>query len=147
MDYVGPSFDCGEISKGKAAHETWNIPWEEVPFMKDTAIRKFKVFEIPQEAYIETAKERIKTLINYYPHKKDEIMQAMPTTFKAMPIQMFRDIRDKVIFPLYLQHRELIMDGLKSFGIELNIVQDGRLVPMELQVPERFSVREEESER
>ena len=58
MDYVGPSFDCREMCLGKATHESWNIPWSEVPFMKDSAITKYKTSEISQEGYIETAKER-----------------------------------------------------------------------------------------
>ena len=41
MDYVGPSFDCREMCLGKSTHELWNIPWIEVPFMKDSAITKY----------------------------------------------------------------------------------------------------------
>ncbi len=41
MDYVGPSFDCRKMCLGKATHELWNIPWIEVPFMKDSAIIKY----------------------------------------------------------------------------------------------------------
>lgn len=49
MDYVGPSFDCREMCLGKATHESWSIPWSEVPFMKDSAITKYKTSEISQE--------------------------------------------------------------------------------------------------
>lgn len=37
-----------------------------------------------------------------------------------------------------LQHEQLSRDGLNSFGVEVNIVEDGNLVPMEIQVPDRF---------
>ena len=30
------------------------------------------------------------------------------------------------------------VNGLGSFGVEVNIVEDGTLVPMEIQVPDRF---------
>lgn len=138
MDYVGPSFDCRELCLGKATHEAWNIPWEDVPFLKDTAIRRFKVAETTHEAYVETAKERIRFLLQAFPDKAEEIMSTMPKRYKGMSMQLFRDIRDNIIFPIYLQHRELISDGLKAFGVEVNIVEDGTLVPMEIQVPERF---------
>lgn len=46
------------------------------------------------------------------------------------------------IFPLYLQHEKLSRDGLRSFGVEVNIVEDGTLVPMEIQVPDRFKEKD-----
>lgn len=138
IDYVGPSFDCRELCTGKAAHETWNIPWEEVPFMDDTAIKKYKTSEISQEQYIETAKERILFLVKAFPDRKDEILETMPKRYKGISRQLFRDVREQVIFPLWLQHEQLVKDGLKSFGVEINVVEDGTLVPMEMDVPDRF---------
>ena len=49
---------------------------------------------------------------------------------------------DKVIFPLYIRHEELSRDGMNHLGVELNVVQDGRLVPFEIDVPERFKEKE-----
>jgi len=37
-----------------------------------------------------------------------------------------------------MQHEQLLRDGFGSFGVEVNIVEDGTLVPMEIQVPDRF---------
>lgn len=142
MDYVGQSFDCREMCLGKATHESWNIPWSEVPFMKDSAIMKYKTFETSQEAYIETAKERIAFLIKAFPDRKDEIFETMPKRYKGISRQIFRDIREQVIFPLWMQHEQLLKDGLGSFGVEINIVEDGTLVPMEIQVPDRFKEKD-----
>lgn len=138
MEYVGPSFDCRELCTGKAAHESWNIPWDEVPFMNDASIRKYKVGTIDQEEYISTAKERLAFLLNAFPDKKEEIFSTMPKTFQGMDINLFRDVRDKVIFPLWMQHEQLSRDGLRHFGVEVNVMGDGTLVPMEIDVPERF---------
>lgn len=66
IDYVGPGFDARELCLGKAVHESWNIPWEEV------------------------------------------------------------------------QRERLSRDGLRSFCVEVNIIEDGTLVPMEIEVPDRF---------
>lgn len=142
MDYVGPGFDCRELCIGKTVHETWNIPWEEVPFMKDSAIQKYKTMEVSQREYIETAKERALFLIKAFPDRKDEILETIPKRYNGISRQIFRDVREQVIFPLWLQHEQLSKDGLRSFGVEVNIVEDGTLVPMEIQVPDRFKEKE-----
>lgn len=142
MDYVEPGFDCRELCIVKAVHETWNIPWEEVPFMKDSAIQKYKTMEVSQREYIETAKERALFLIKAFPDRKDEILETIPKRYNGISRQIFRDVREQVIFPLWLQHEQLSKDGLRSFGVEVNIVEDGTLVPMEIQVPDRFKEKE-----
>lgn len=142
MDYVGPGFDCRELCIGKAVHEAWNIPWEEVPFMKDSAIQKYKTMEVSQREYIETAKERALFLIKAFPDRKDEILETIPKRYNGISRQIFRDVREQVLFPLWLQHEQLSKDGLRSFGVEVNIVEDGTLVPMEIQVPDRFKEKE-----
>ena len=142
MDYVGPGFDCRELCIGKAVHEAWNIPWEEVPFMKDSAIQKYKTMEVSQREYIETAKERALFLIKAFPDRKDEILETIPKRYNGISRQIFRDVREQVIFPLWLQHEQLSKDGLRSFGVEVNIVEDVTLVPMEIQVPDRFKEKE-----
>lgn len=147
IDYVGPGFDCRELCTGKAAHETWNIPWNEVPFLKDSAITKYKTSEISQEEYVETAKERILFLIKAFPDRKDEILQTMPKRYNGISRQIFRDVREQVIFPLWLQHEQLLRDGLGSFGVEVNVVEDGTLVPMEIEVPDRFKNKNDKGER
>lgn len=144
MDYVGPGFDCRELCIGKAVHEAWNIPWEEVPFMKDSAIQKYKTMEVSQREYIETAKERALFLIKAFPDRKDEILETIPKRYNGISRQIFRDVREQVIFPLWLQHEQLSKDGLRSFGVEVNIVEDGTLVPMEIQVPDRFKEKEDQ---
>lgn len=138
MEYVGPSFDCRELCTGKATHESWNIPWDELPFMKDNSIRRYKVGTIDQKGYVATAKERLAFLINAFSDKKDEILATMPNSFQGMDINLFRDIRDNVIFPLWMQHEQLSRDGLRHFGVEINVMGNGTLVPMEIDVPERF---------
>lgn len=142
IDYAGPCFDCGILCRGKGSHESWCIPWKEVPFMKDSAVKKHKKAEINTTKYIETVKARIKFLLNAYPNEKDEIFATMPRRYTSIDINIFRDLRDKVIFPLYIKHEELLRDGMKHFGVELNVLQDGTLVPFEISVPDRFKEKE-----
>ena len=138
IDYVGPSFDAREICLGKATHETWNIPWAEVPFMKDDAINKYKIYQVDQEMYIQTTKDRIEFLIKAFPERVDEIFAQMPKSYKGISRSIFTDVRDKIIFPLWMQQEQLLKDGLDSLGVEINISREGILVPMEIQVPDRF---------
>ncbi|MCI8362002.1 MAG: hypothetical protein HFJ41_02490 [Clostridia bacterium] len=140
IDYVGQGFDARELCEGKAVHESWNIPWEEVAFMEDTAIKKYKIAEVNTKEYIETAKERMQFLTNAFPDKKNEIVESMPKKYNGISMQIFRDVRDQVIFPLWIIHEQLLRDGLDNFVVEINIVEDGTLVPMEIAVSERFKI-------
>lgn len=138
IDYAGPSFDCGILSRGKGSHESWFIPWEDVPFLNDKAVKKYKVGEINQTQYEETLKERVRFLCDAYPDMKDEILRVIPKEYKSIELNIFRDLIDQVIFPLYIRKEELIKDGMKHFGVELNVIYDGRLVPFEIVISDRF---------
>lgn len=76
-------------------------------------------------------------LIKAFPDRKDEILETIPKRYNGISRQIFRDVREQVIFPSWLQHEQLSKDGLRSFGVE-----DGTLVPMEIQVPDRFKEKE-----
>ena len=141
IDYVGPSFDCRELCTGKALHEAWNVPWDDVPFLKSTSMRKYKSYEVTQTEYVETAKERLLFLIHAFPERKDEILQTMPNEYTPISPQIMRDLLNQVVFPLWMQQEQLLRNGLGKFGVEINIVKEGTLVPFEIAVPERFYER------
>lgn len=138
IEYAGPCQDCGALSKGKGCYEAWSIPWEDVPFMKDSAVKQYRKRQINQEQYEKLAKERIEFLAGIYPDKIDEIVEAMPKTYDGIKLRTFRDLREQVIFPIYIQQEQLQRDGISHFGVELNVVEDERLVPFEIAVPDRF---------
>lgn len=139
IDYVGPSFDCGLLSKGKGSHESFIIPWDEVPFLDDNASKKYSMGIINQMQYEETSKIRKEFLFNAYPERKQEIIDTMPKSYKGIDKQVFRDLRDTVIFPLYLRKEELLKDGMQHFGVEINIVEDGTMIPFEISISSRFN--------
>ena len=62
----------------------------------------------------------------------------MPNGYKGVKRQILRDVIDQVIFPLYDQRETLARNGLKHFGVEMNVIQDGTLVPLELSIGARF---------
>ena len=104
-------------------------------------MRKYKSYEVTQTEYVETAKERLLFLIHAFPERKDEILQTMPNEYTPISPQIMRDLLNQVVFPLWMQQEQLLRNGLGKFGVEINIVKDGTLVPFEIAVPERFHER------
>jgi len=149
MEYCGPSSDCGDITGKASAHASWIIPWEDVLFLKSAKIRKWLRYEIDEEGYQLARESRIKDLVTKYCTNvsEEEIRNTVPTSYVKMPLSMFDDIVEQVLIPLYLQREKLRRDGLNCFGFECNIVSDGRIVPMELSVPERFQNQDKDEER
>lgn len=139
IDYVGPGFDCGLLSKGKGSHESFIIPWEDVPFIDDTAIRKYNKGKINNIQYEETRKIRKDFLIDAYPDRIEEIESTLPKSYEGIKVQVFRNLRDNVIFPLYLRQEEMLDDGMRHFGVEINVVEDGSMVPFEIVISTRFN--------
>lgn len=149
MEYCGPSSDCGDITGKASAHATWIIPWDEVLFLKSSKMRKWLFYEIDSDGYQLARESRIKDLVTKYCTNvsEEEIRSTVPANYKKMPQWMFDDIVEQVLVPLYCKREELLRNGLNRFGFECNIVSDGRIVPMELSVPERFQNQEKECER
>lgn len=144
IGYTGPSFDCRELTKGKAEHETWVIPWEEIPFVKESQLSKYRINIIDDAAYPDTAIERMAFLISEYPDKKDEIIETMPKKYRAIKPEILRKVYNEVVLKLWIQKQEMKKDGLNKCGVEINVVEDGRLIPFELYRPERFKVYSKE---
>lgn len=147
IGYVGPGFDCRELTKGKAEHETWTIPWNDLLFIKSSGLYKYHFQTISQQAYKPTAIERMKFLIDEYPERKEEIINKMPKQYnKVRPIIM-ENLLEQVLIPLYMQKEELLKDGLNKFDVELNVLSNGRFIPMEICRPERFIKRDKENNK
>ncbi len=141
MGYTGPCFDCRELTKGKAEHQTWNIPWNELLFFKPSNHKKYLLKTINQDEYRETAIERMKFLIGEYPERRYEIIEKMPGRFEGIKTSMMENVINQVLIPLYMQKSELLQDGLEKFDVELNILKNGKIVPMEICRPERFLLK------
>lgn len=147
IGHTGLCFDCRELTKGKAEHETWTIPWDEILFMKSSNHRKYHIQTISQKGYRDSAIERMQFLIKEYPERKEEIINKMPKQYSPIKPYILENLIEQVLVPLYSQRSELLSDGLEKFDVELNILKDGRLVPMEICRPERFIVKKQETQK
>lgn len=147
IGYTGQCFDCRELTKGKAEHETWELSWNDIPFVKPGTENKYHTHTISQQGYRNTAVERMMFLIKEYPERKKEIISKMPKYYEKVNSSIITDIFQKVLVPMWLQKEELLKDGLTKFDIEMNILADGIIVPMEICRPERFKVKGKEEKK
>ncbi len=138
ISHTGNCFDCRELSKGKAEHEGWKLKWDEIPFMTAYNAYKWRINTISQEEYKNTAIERMQFLISEFPERKDEIIKKMPKSHEPASKYILDSLIEEVLMPLYSRASDLKKDGLNKFDVELNVLADGRLVPMEICRPERF---------
>lgn len=145
IGYVGPGFDCGSCCKGEAEHETWTIPWEKSEVYRKDAIERYHIQKTTQSNYIKTAIKRMAFLIKEYPYRKKEIMKVFPKRYlTGIDPKLFEKMQQEVLIPLWERQEELSSDGLNTFGVELNVVENNRIVPFEIEVPENFKVMKDD---
>lgn len=147
VGYVGPCFDCRELTKGKAEHETWKIPWNDLLFIKPSNLYQYHTQTISQKAYISTAIERMCFLVSEYPERTYEIVEKMPGKYLPVKPQIMENLIEQVLVPLYMQKEELLKDGLNKFDVEMNVLSSGRIIPMEICRPERFIKKDKKNEK
>lgn len=66
--------------------------------------------------------------------------------FQEVEPKIIDNLIEEVLIPLALRKQELLQDGLDKFDIEINILENGRLIPMEICRPERFRVYQKRKE-
>ena len=135
IEIVGKGFDAHEITQGLAVHERYQIPWDEILFMKDrTDLLKsrtvFKTLVSPQN-YTKQREERLKFLEEncHYDIIKSE--ESVPEQYSLVSDSLISCILNDVIFELMKKQSSLRRDGLKRFAVQGNLVH-GRVQPWEI---------------
>lgn len=137
MDYVGPSFDASDITKGKATHESWKIPYHEVLFLNSKNINKYKIFEISNQAFNNCWNNRKDILLKEHPNRKEEISK-LENKFQKCPIYILNMIIEEIILPVVYKQKEFANYVGNNFGIQLNINDKGKIEVYEINRPERM---------
>jgi len=137
IDFLSKGFDMGAITKGKETHETWAIPWDDILFLKSSNINRFRCDKVSNEAYIKSAKDRIMHLLNLG-YSLEDIKDNIPKEYLPMPIWIKDMLIEDIIIPLYYKQQNLIVNGLKSFGVQGMIIHN-HLFPIEINRKERFA--------
>lgn len=149
IELVGKGFDARELTREKAVHERYSIPWNDVLFMRNKKdlqkSRNVESYVVDDEEYKRTRKERIEFL-NSIESDSKAIEEAVPQEYQQSSDELIQSILDKVVFSLYKRKRELYEDNLKHCNIQGNIV-DGQIVPWEIFRPERLISKTKEEER
>lgn len=146
IELVGKGFDGAELTRGKAVHERYVIPWDSILFMKDRydlqKSRDVSTYLVEDSKYQKSREERVGWLKSIESNT-DEIEASVPTKYKRFDNDFIKSMLDDVVLPIYERQKELKGDGLNIFNIQGNIV-DGRIVPWEIFRPERLIAKSKE---
>ena len=103
IDYVGPGFDVGDITRGKTIHTAISIPWD---FIHEKPIHNYKdarmigegLFQITDEQYQVSRNNRIKELtLNLKEQEIDEIEDSIPKKTPKLDYKLFKQLCDECI--------------------------------------------------
>lgn len=127
IDYVGPGFDVGDITRGKTIHTAISIPWESIyekPIhnYKDARMIGEGLFQITDEQYQVSRNNRIKELtLNLKEQEIDEIDDSIPKKTPKLDYKLFKQLCDECIDKIIYGNFQM---PSKPFGIMMNIYED-----------------------
>lgn len=127
IDYVGPGFDVGDITRGKTIHTAISIPWDSIyekPIhnYKDARMIGEGLFQITDEQYQVSRSNRIKELtLNLKEQEIDEIEDSIPKKTPELDYKLFRQLYDECIDKIIYGNFQM---PSKPFGIMMNIYED-----------------------
>ena len=126
IDYVGPGFDVGDITRGKTIHTAISIPWDS---MHEKPIHNYKdarmigevLFQITDEQYQVSRNNRIKELtLNLKEQEIDEIEDSIPKKTPKLDYKLFKQLCDECIDKIIYGNFQM---PSKPFGIMMNIYE------------------------
>ena len=151
LSFVGKGFDGRELTRGIAEHEGYMIPWSEVLWIKnrnDLLKNKFvQCHRVDDEEYKKSRQERIKFLVEDAKEDKEIVETKIPLSYKPIDDNVIEDIIENVVIPLYSRNTDLHYDGLRSFKVQGNISNTGRIDSFEITTPERFLIKNKKIEK
>lgn len=127
IDYVGPGFDVGDITRGKTIHTAISIPWDSIyekhiHNYKDARMIGEGLFQITDEQYQVSRSNRIKELtLNLKEQEIDEIEDSIPKKTPKLDYKLFRQLYDECIDKIIYGNFQM---PSKPFGIMMNIYED-----------------------
>lgn len=127
IDYVGPGFDVGDITRGKTIHTAMEISWDNIyekPIhnYKDLKMIKGNSFQISDEQYKISRENRIKELTKNLKEKDSiEIVKSIPMQTPKLSYRLFEKLYQECIDKIIYSG---IRNNNKSYGIMMNIYED-----------------------
>lgn len=116
IEAVSKGFDGREISKGVCVHERYLIPWFELRGLTIDNFKKYLIYKISQEDYIETRKNRIDFLKSLGEDPNDFI-RYIPSLYEDIQDYIWEDLIQKILVNLYKKEDILEKSKFKHFAI------------------------------
>lgn len=137
------------MTQGLAVHERYQIPWDEVLFMRDRMdLLKSPTVEkacITPKCYEKQRKERVRFL-QECGYDIEKIEEHVPEQYKPVDNDIIKRVLDDVVLELMKQQSALRQDGLKRFGVQGNLL-NGRVQPWEIFRAERLVTKDIDLDR
>ena len=150
IELVGKGFDGHEVTQGLANHERYQIPWDEVLFMKNRkdmikspAVQKSYV---TPENYKKQRQARVKFLHEVIGYDLETIEKNIPETYNLISDDTIETLLNDVVLEIMKKRQMILRDGLTRFGVQGNII-DGNIQPWEIFRAERLIPKDIELER
>ena len=145
IEIVGQGFDAHEITQGLAVHERYQIPWDEVLFIRnrlDLLKNRFvtKTLVTPQNYTIQRV-NRIKFLEKDCHYDSSKFKKSIPKHYSLVSDKIISSILNDVIFELIKKQSQLKEDRLNNFGVQGNLVY-GCVQPWEIFRAERLLTKQ-----
>lgn len=99
IDYIGTGWDGSYLSHGKACHETYIIPWEDILFLDDNNRIQYRKKIVGKNEYDELRTSRINKLSEKF--SKEMLEKSIPEKYKGIKNDYFRQVVNQVIIPMY----------------------------------------------
>ena len=134
IDYIGKGWDGSYLSHGSACHETYAIPWEDILFLNDNNIRKYRRQVVSQSAYEDLRTIRINELVKCGV-SREVAEKSIPRVYNGINNEYFRQVINRVVVPMY-DSREL-QRYYKEY-IPIVQIENGKVIVPEVILPERL---------
>lgn len=116
IDAVGRGFDGREVSKSICVHERYYISWRDLRRCNVEDFKKFQIYQISQDDYLETRNERINFLVSIG-ISKEVVEEFIPIMYSEIPLFIWKSVICMILKRLEDMEEELRMYNLSTFAI------------------------------
>jgi len=139
IEHVGKGFDIGDITRGKAVHNSIRIPWD-ILFEDPSQIYRSVYYDFPMYSYHVSETnysiqrlERINQITSLNEEKNENCGEKIPYYAEFLTLTLFKKIFEELINKVILQQLNL---RYPTIGIMINIYE-GNFCALEIWTPSR----------
>lgn len=122
VEYVGPGFDVGEITRGRDVHSTVQVTWDQTAeIVSHASPMTGRRIDISHSQYTTSRHRRLKELSDCFGYdKQPDIISAIPTLPSRFTIRLGRQVVDEIVLPAIanglVRRHELVAITLNIYG-------------------------------